>query len=46
MAHTYEELHGMTVAELKEVAKDLVPKPVLIGGILLIIVLILLFFLL
>jgi carbon monoxide dehydrogenase subunit G len=30
----------------KEVAKDLVPKPVLIGGILLIIVLILLFFLL
>jgi hypothetical protein len=23
MAHTYEELHGMTVAELKEIAKDL-----------------------
>ena len=23
MAHTYEELHGMTVAELKEIAKDI-----------------------
>lgn len=23
MAHTYEELHGMTVAELKEITKDI-----------------------
>lgn len=23
MAHTYDELHGMTVAELKEIAKDI-----------------------
>ena len=40
-------LDGLTLEEVaKEVARDLVPKPVLIGGIILIVILILLFFLL